>query len=1259
MEGEAVAAVIKVLVQNLIDHSKKEISLIRGLDKEAEKLAGSLDTIQQLLNDAESRTIPGGAVKSWLRKLEDVAFDADNVLDELNYHHLSKQIKPMMPTKPMKEKVLSCFSSLSHIAHPRNIALKIQEINENLESIYKEGAGLGLKETLATNVPTLPTFETDSFSHDPIFIGRDELLSEIVEVINTGTTTNERVVSIFAIVGMGGMGKTTLTRNVFHHPKIKTHFGSHIWVHVSQIFDPIILFKKILKELPSSDQVETESSQDILDNTSSDQEEVQSRQDFLKKNSFGQVDFESRQDFVKKNSHDQVEVDSRQDILKRLQKVLKDKTYFLILDDVWNDDRPKWDDFINSLIGITSVKGNAILVTTRNMEVVSTMQSLHTHELKGLSHEDCWSIIKAKTFGKEDIPLEFEAIGRKIATRCQGLPLAASVVGGALCNKSEEEWLSIEDKWLSHDEGDHITKILKLSFDNLSLPSLKKCFACCSVFPKGRKIKSQELIEYWMAEGFLEANGSIEMECLGDKFIKILLHNSLLQVAERDDYGSVESCAMHDLVHDLACSISGSSNNTEGGSRVRYMIHDEESRIPKEVAKYLRTLLFEGHIYRNKFADFERLHVLVLADDWCSMLPSSIRKLIHLRKLDISATYIKYLPNWIGDFHKLQTLNARSRRLKKLPSTLKYLTNLRHLYIAWYVELPAEIGRLTSLQTLEYFNVGDKDGWKIEELGSLNGLKGSLVISKLERVTSKDEAEKASLSHKSKILDLRLRWDQDREVEATNDEDVLEGLQPHSNLKKLEIEGFKGKRFPSWTRNMVIENMVALNKLIEIKLSKCSECEEIPMFGQLPNLKFLWLEGLTNVQSINSSFYGLVNEETRIVFPAIERLVLVEMPKLTEWEEVESAGASDVKVFPNLQHLEISQCKQLMIFPNHSWPCLKSLRIRETGSIPLTYIFKTKLKLLSGLWIEGIDDLKYLPNWLFYNNPNLLELRLRKCCNLRELPDGLGTLNSLEKLIISDCPNLERVAGIGAQHSQGSLTCLKRLEICECKALLYIPCEVIGSLLEELQLENLSSLKNLPEIIDRLPKLPRLTRLDIIGVSRLGGRSCNHDLYIDASMGGSMETVDGLLQGCYSHSVNQLQLKGREAWGNLPESTQHLSSLYFLSIENYGMEELPEWLGNLSSLRVLWLYDCKKLRSLHALRGLTSLQHLYIRGCPEISGIEQQSDAADSQWPNISHIRNIYIDEEIISEYEYIFLFPFCRNSYMPISSPPHYIDFQ
>ncbi|XP_047959632.1 disease resistance protein RGA2-like [Salvia hispanica] len=1193
MEVVPVAAIVNVIVQNLVEHGKKEISRVRGLEKETEKLAGSLDTIQKFLNDAEMSTVvPGEAVKSWLKKLEDVAFDADNVLDELSYHLLSKPIK----SNPIN--IHSCFSSSNPIIRPGNMARKIKGINENLESIRTEAASLGLVQRLR-DVPTLvdATSETDSYTLDPIFIGRDNVVSEIVEILTTSITTDERVISILAIVGMGGLGKTTLTRKVFNQLKGQTtlSFSSHIWVHVSQIFDPIVLFKKILKELTPY-QVEAEM--------------------------------------------------SRQDIMKRMEEVLKDKTYLLILDDVWNEDLPKWENFINSLLGVTSINGNAIVVTTRNIDVATTVNASHTSHLKELSNDDCWSIIKEKCFGKEDFPKEFETIGRKIAKRCHGLPLAANVVGGVLRNKSEEKWLSIEEKWLSRIEGDHITKILRLSFDNLSLPSLKECFAYCSIFPKGHKIERRKLIECWMAEGFLETDGSNDdMECVGDRFINVLMHNSLLQVAWRDDYGNVESCVMHDLVHDIACSILGSSG------RVRYMVHYEESSpISEKVAKYLRTLLFEDKIYGNMFADFKRLHVLILADYGCKELPISIRKLIHLRILVISSTRIKYLPDWIGELYWLQTLYADTASLEELPSTLKYLTNLRHLYIQWPMKLtlPAEIGRLTSLQVLEYFKVGDKDGYKIEELGSLKDLKGKLEISNLEMVENKEEAEKASLSNKSKLSELRLTWGMRGEVEATNDENVLEGLQPHSRLKKLVIEGFKGKRFPSWTQNMAVENVgedcsVPLNKLIEIRLSNCSECEEIPMLGHLPNLTSLELKGLSNVKSINSRFYGLVNEEARIVFPALETLELGEMSNLAGWEGVE---LSEAKVFPRLKYLIIEDCKQLMSFPNHSLSCLKHLIMRSIVSYkPLANIFKTELTSLTKLWLEGIDDLEYLPEWLFHSNPKMWELRIEKCPNLRGLPDGLCNISSLEELFIRECPKLERIGDSSGKQSQSqsqSRGLLRHVEICECNALAYFPCEILQSSLEKLKLNSLSSLQNLPSLIDFLPKLHHLKEVTIIGVPQFK-TTCFVEippsfsslalLKIDVSMGGSMEAVDGILQGCSSsHSLKILQLKGMENWENLPESIQHLNALIILRLENFAMEELPEWLGNLLSLEQLEICFCKKLRrlpSVDAMRRLTRLKLLHISECPEIC-IEQQSDAVDSQWPKISHIPNIKIDGDIV-----------------------------
>ncbi|KAG6395487.1 hypothetical protein SASPL_146132 [Salvia splendens] len=421
MEGQAAAAVLQVVVQNLIDHSKKEFSLVRGLEKEAKKLSGSLDTIQKFLNDAEKRTIPGEgeAVKSWLKKLENVAFDADNVLDEFNYHHLCKQIKPI---KPMKHKVLSCFSSpCVSISRSRNMALRIQEINENLEVINKEAADLdldlGLKEMLATNVPTFPhvSRETDSFTLDPIFIGRDKVMSEIVEILTTSIRSDERLISILAI--------------------------------------------KILKELTSSDQVE---------------------------------------------------VESRQEILKKIQEALKDRPYLLIPDDVWNEVRPTWDGFINSLLGISSVKGNVIVV---------------------------------------------------------------------------------------------------------------RFFAYCSIFPKGHRIERHKLIEYWMGEGFLVVEGSNDMGSIGDKFINVLLHNSLLQIAKRENYGNVTSCVMHDLVHDLASPVLAGSHNADGITPIRYMLL--KSNVLKENAKYLRTLLMDYNIYVTMFSDFESLRVLTVGRCPIEELPKS------------------------------------------------------------------------------------------------------------------------------------------------------------------------------------------------------------------------------------------------------------------------------------------------------------------------------------------------------------------------------------------------------------------------------------------------------------------------------------------------------------------------------------------------------------------------------------------------------------------------------------------------------------
>ncbi|XP_057772132.1 putative disease resistance protein RGA1 isoform X2 [Salvia miltiorrhiza] len=1109
MDGGGVSsAAIEVLVQNLINVFKEERSLLRGLDGDAQQLQRTLVMIQAYLNDAEKKSITQDAVKIWLTELEAVAFDADNVVDELSYHLLHKKVNKM---KTRKDKVLSCFSSLNHISLRRNMALRIKQINATFESMNKRATDLDLQ-SIVVNAPAAAalnaSFETDSLSLDPIFIGRDDDVPKLVEML-THTHSEERIFSIIALVGMGGMGKTTLTRKVFNHEKMKTRFGSHIWVHVSQSFDPIIIFNKILSTL---------------------------------------------------TSHTGVGVESREVLLQKLQEALKAKTYLLVLDDIWNQDVPTWEGFINSLSGVTSTKGNGIIITTRNEKVASIVKPFDIHMLKGLSDEDCWSIIKAKTFDEngDQVPSGLEMIGKKIAERCQGLPLAANVVGGVLRCKSQEEWLEVEQRWLTDVDGDNISKILRLSFDNLSSPSLKKCFTYCSIFPKGGKIVKQELIEQWMAEGFLQPNRRDDMESVGDMFFNMLLQNSLLQVAGRDDIGNVESCAMHDLVHDLASSVLG-SNNADGCNQIRYITLQGSKPVSKQVAKYLRTLFLVGEeIPGNMFSNLESLHVLTLKSRGVKELPNSVRKLIHLRNLDISNTQIENLPDWISEFHHLQTLRAKwlwNRRFL-LPSTLKYLINLRHLYIDYRVKLPAEIGRLTCLQTLRHFRVGDNKGHRIEELGSLKNLKGKLKISSLEKVHSKEEAEKAKIFEKPNLFDLGFEWDYSREGERNVDESVLEGLQPHANanLKKLEIDGFKGKRFPEWIEKMAVRDgpqasWLPLENLIEITLRRCSECEEIPQLEHLPNLKSLSLIGLEKVRFINSSFSKLMS-----------------------------------------------------------------------------------------LKIEELEGLECLPDWLFYKNQNLSELEIRKCPRLRELLDGLDTLNSLEKLVIHDCPNLKSIGNPSGREGQ-SQGILRQLMIERCQGLMVLPRQMLESwapTIESLELRGLSSLKNLPMVIDCLAKAASLRVSTIVGVPKFfmstdsvescWGLGCLEWLEIDVSEEWSMEssvgikqTVDALLYGC-CNSLTWLYLRGVENWEWLPESIQHLTALDRLVLHNLGVEELPEWLGNLPSLRFLRLNSCNKLRRLPSCWG-DALKELHIEDCGEL-----RIDHIPAEWHNNFPNLTVWVD---------------------------------
>ncbi|KAJ6422601.1 hypothetical protein OIU84_027548 [Salix udensis] len=179
----------------------------------------------------------------------------------------------------------------------------------------------------------------------------------------------------------------------------------------------------------------------------------------------------------------------------------------------------------------------------------------------------------------------------------------------------------------------------------------------------------------------------------------------------------------------------------------------------------------------------------------------------------------------------MQTLRLiECASLESLPRDMGGLRSLRHIYFTYHHQMPVKVGRLTDLQTLPFFVVGKDSDSTIQELESLNGLRGQLSIYNLQEVKNKTEAEKANLRGKTKIYKLEFVWRSGRTC-FKNDEEVLEALQPHSNLETLKIEHYGGEKLPSW---LLMESPThggssLVNCLVNLKLIDCKRLSQVKL----------------------------------------------------------------------------------------------------------------------------------------------------------------------------------------------------------------------------------------------------------------------------------------------------------------------------------------------------------------------------------------------------------------------------------------------
>nr|TKR79657.1 putative disease resistance protein RGA4 [Populus alba] len=306
----------------------------------------------------------------------------------------------------------------------------------------------------------------------------------------------------------------------------------------------------------------------------------------------------------------------------------------------------------------------------------------------------------------------------------------------------------------------------------------------------------------------------------------------------------------------------------DGASHIRHLNlvsrGDDKAALTAVDAKKLRTVFSMVDVLNGPWK-FKSLRTLKLRWSDITELPDSICKLRHLRYLDVSDTAIRALPESITKLYHLETLRFTDcESLEKLPQKVRNLVSLRHLHFDDPKLVPAEVRLLTRLQTLPIFSVGPDH--MVEELGCLKELRGALKICKLEQVRDREEAEKAELSGK-RMNKLVFEWSSDEGNSSVNSEDVLEGLQPHPDIRSLTIEGYGGENFSSW--------ILQLNNLTVLRLKGCSKLRQLPTLGCLPRLKILEMSGMPNVKCIGNEFYSS-RDSAGVLFPALKELPTLE-----------------------------------------------------------------------------------------------------------------------------------------------------------------------------------------------------------------------------------------------------------------------------------------------------------------------------------------------------------------------------------------------
>ncbi|CAA7407857.1 unnamed protein product [Spirodela intermedia] len=844
-------AVLSYVVQRVSDLLIEKAVFVYEVKDQVEWVMDELRAMECFLKDADARSKGDERVKNWVRDVREIACRADDLVESF-----------VLDAQRRRRRNTACCVPLpSDLIVLHKFGKEIETVKAKICAMKERRNTYGIQ-----NLGEEPRRQPDERVHerrrivvhatDADMVGMNQEKNKILEYLLDDSRKKQSAISI---VGMGGLGKTTLAKRIFKEARGK--FSHSVWIDVSQQYYVVDLIRQAT---------------------------------------------ELREKELERMTRARLE--------EILYQTIQGKKYLIVMDDVW--DTEIWRILSPHLPDAEN--GSRVLITTRSIDVARAADpSIPPCELRSLTEEESWQLLSKKAFpNQEDIEAvcsePLGEVGKQIAKKCGGLPLALVVLSGLLSTKgpSLREWRRLAETivWENIKEGRLCLDILALSYEDLP-HQLKWCFLYFSSFPQDFKIGVKKLIRLWVAEGFVEHRAGETLEESAEGHFQELVRRCMVTIVDK-------VCRIHDLLHDFAIAEA-----KEVGFLVCRQIPDDRdaSRLDSSLrclslngvaedyvshvkhSPRVRTLLWfnvqQRKVIRFPTGALKLLRVIDLEEAPLAVLPKQVGDLIHLRFLGLRGTRLRSLPSSVGKLRHLQSLDVLGTSIKTMPRAVWKIDALRHVHVPDELEPEMVEAGLRNLQVLMFVRAGS---WIDSCLGTLTSLR-ELGLTGIQGCHHR--ALLSSLSNLSRLKKLKL--------EGVSIPPYLWTPSSFSSLEFLYLKGEMAR--PQPPRSAGARWPLNLTELIlwGTRLDQ----DSIATLENLPELIYLYLD--------HGSYAGNEMICSPGGFSQLQCLVLNSLAELERW--VAEAGAMS-----RLRSLTISRCRKLVMLPEglQDMTDLKDLTLR-------------------------------------------------------------------------------------------------------------------------------------------------------------------------------------------------------------------------------------------------------------------------------------------------------------------------------------------